>query len=103
MNEQQLREELAKLDKEITRLQNDHSAYRQDLANLTCPYKVGDRIPIKGWSHTGKTGEVIRISGNKSFFNSEGYGWRVVVAVVRADGTLGKNHADWRDDQDEAC
>jgi hypothetical protein len=98
MNEQQLREKLSAIDKEIDSFKGQHKKYLQQLADKACPYKVGENIIIKGYAHEGKQGEVITINGTTDWNGS--YQWHVVVVVLKKDGTPGLQHADWQQRKD---
>ena len=101
MNEKQLRDLLAYIDERRQALRNRRKKHMQALADLICPYKVGDTITIKGYAYTGKKGEVMSIKCRYDFHDE--YEWTVNVVVLRKDGTQSLNYADWTQYEDEHC
>jgi hypothetical protein len=72
--------------------------FLDDYAAENCPFHVGDKIKIYGYSHFGKDGMVNGVKGINGFYN-HGPGWKVVGRVYRKDGTPGNRYFDFRDDQ----
>ena len=99
MNEQQLLERLVKIDNQITAMNNQKSAHMQELGDLTCPYKMGDVVTVKGWAYEGKKGEVCKIRGHQEWGGK--YMWRVYVQVLRKDGSKGALYTDWLQSQEQ--
>ncbi len=61
-------------------------------AGLLCPYKVGDVVPVKGFSYRGQICIVDKIDGLLDSWKGR---WRVLVRIFKKDGTPGKIVHEW--------
>jgi hypothetical protein len=95
--ERRLRALLAEIDRGLAGLQTTKAATLQKLADLTCPYKVGDIVKAKGWTYTGQDCKIKSIRG---IHRCGVYTWKVEGNVLKKDGTPGLKIADWNGEQD---
>ena len=76
---------------------NNHTAIRDDLFNqLTeyCPYKVGDIIPVQGYSHRGKMMWVTKVTASfDKWYKFNKY--HISGIVLKKDGTESIYTADF--------
>ena len=97
----ELRKQLA--DAELT-VKNGNKAIseaRQRIAELTCPFHVGDRIPMVGYSYRGK--EVVVRHIIPARWSSFGNDWRIVGNLVKANGEEGTRRTEFdKSDYDRA-
>jgi len=82
--------ELAK--KEATeaaiKLENLKNAYALE----TCPFNIGDIVDMVGWKHKGEKIKITSICAPRFSYDLR---WKVFGAILKADGTVGKNFADF--------
>lgn len=97
-DERTLRAYIAELDRQMAELTTQKSSALQQLADMACPYKVGQVTEIKGWAYTGQDCTINKITGCKSW--SACYTWRVDGLVMKKDGTVGKQKVDWNGEQE---
>jgi len=75
----------------------------QRYAEETCPFKVGDTVEIKGYSHNGKKGVVNAIIPCMHTWNRDDKEnciiWKVYGTVLRSDGSLGRHGFDFDKEQ----
>ena len=84
-------------DTAIKRAQEVRVRAMQKYAELTCPFKVGDTATCCGYSYGGRKMEVNRIicKDNSGWGSTKPYIWMVYGRVLKADGTPGKNTAEF--------
>ena len=88
IQEQILEAEIAKLDQQIHELGMSRANKRYELANLLCPFRVGDILVRKG-----QRAQVTAIS--PGYFS----GYKMEGAYYKKDGNLGIRTGElWRDD-----
>jgi len=91
--------ELSELQKRYSELGNSIKEAKQMIADEHTPYKIGQIVDIKGYSHEGKQGKVKSVA-----FRSNGDTWRsrpqwfVRVTVLKIDGSDSLNSADWEEE-----
>jgi hypothetical protein len=95
---EEMKRELA----EAYRIENDAHQRAQILAQLiadaTCPLKVGQVVPVCGYSHNGKQMRIEQVWPGRSRSDD----WQVRGRVLKQDGTDGKHTADFDQHQWEA-
>ena len=64
------------------------------LADAVCPYKLGDKVEIKGPSYTGMTGLVKEVRMVPYLMR---YQWEVEVVVLKDNGGLSANRTQFRE------
>jgi hypothetical protein len=72
---------------------------RQQLAEMTCPYRVGEITETKGYTHKGKRCVITKIKPGK--FASRG-DWEVEFTQINVNGKPGLSHGSW-DQTEEEC
>jgi len=92
-------DEIKALDAKIDILMRDRAEKKQSLADLICPYKVGDLAKIKGYTHRGKACVIISVS--LSVFCGE-FEWKVYGKVLKKDGSESKTTCSWTGWQERA-
>lgn len=84
-------EQILELDRLIDELQTQRKDLLQLWAEAVCPYKIGDTVTISGYAFRGKLGIVTKISAVAHGWKKTEYEWKVDAAVLKSDGTPGKN------------
>jgi hypothetical protein len=64
----------------------------QLIADATCPLRVGQVVPVCGYSHNGKQMRVERVGYTRSTYDGD---WRVSGRVLKQDGSDSKLTADF--------
>jgi len=81
-------EQLKILSAKKRNCQNNIDELEQTLANILCPFKVGDDITICGYSHAGKKGKVEKIKGR--YLEWDEFRWFISGYVYKKNGGLSK-------------
>jgi hypothetical protein len=90
--------DLRKIDKQIKQLKLLHQLRREDYIKENCPYKVGDTIPIEGYSIKGKSMMVGRIRVIRGWSYQDDpvpYKFKYSGYVLKKDGHIGKLYTDF--------
>lgn len=91
--------ELFDLQKENNAINDKLDALKTLIADQITPYKIGDIIPICGYSHIGKKGVV---TAYYLMMNRNGIDFMVRVKVLRQDGSESNFKASWNSYHDKA-
>ena len=78
---------------EIANQQEMLKDWLNEWAALNCPYKVGERVTVKGYTHTGKTAVIESVCGKIGYSNEPE--WVVRTKLVKKDGSLGTVSVEW--------
>ena len=95
--ERKLRAFLAEIDRGMAEMQTQKAATMQKLADITCPYEVGDIAEAKGYNYNGHDCKIKSVSGIQKYGV---YTWNVVALVLNKDGNTGHRVAHWTGEQD---
>lgn len=68
------------------------SGIRKQYAIQECPFRIGDKTEIKGWSHKGKIMVITNIGPAK--YDCLG-SWRVSGKVIKKNGEPGEQDAEF--------
>jgi len=97
MTKEQLLElvlELGKAEHALSIANRNYSFASGKLADVVCPYKLGDKVEIKGPSYTGMTGLVKEVRMVPYLMR---YQWEVEVVVLKDSGDLSANRTQFRE------
>jgi hypothetical protein len=92
MSIEEMKRDLAEAEKREVEARHTIHELAQAIADATCPLKVGQVVPVCGYSHHGKQMRITRIGYTRSRFDGD---WNAHGTVLKADGTEGKQTADF--------
>lgn len=83
------RNKIRELESVITNLSNELALVKKELAVMTCPYQIGDRLqvirPRTGIEITAEVADV----NYPSHYVTE-YDWELAVRAIKTDGNISK-------------
>lgn len=87
-------DQLRRVDGNLEALRRNRAIVAGDLAEVICPYRVGDLLEIRGHSYRGKTGIVKAVRIVPYLFR---YQWEVEVVVLKDNGEESANRTQFRE------
>lgn len=87
-------EQLRRADGNLEAFRRNRAVVAGDLAEIICPYRVGDLVEIRGHSYRGKTGIVKDVRIVPYLFR---YQWEVEVVVLKDNGEESANRTQFRE------
>jgi len=88
MNKKEIKKTYQELYKEVEKkisiLRDQRRKILDEYAGLACPFKIGEKVSICGYSHSKKTGVVEEIIGIDSY--SDDLEWKVIGTVLKKNG-----------------
>ncbi len=89
MNKKEMKKMYRELYKEVERkisiLTDQRRKILDEYASLACPFKIGEKISIRGYSHSGKIGVIEETIGIASY--EDDLEWKIFGSVLKKDGS----------------
>lgn len=82
-----LKQQIEEIEAQQEELAKKKGELQQQIAELACPFKVGDVGTVSSWSHNGKKGKITKV------IYDHYWKWNIVVSLFKKDGTVGDKQA----------